>query len=88
MIFALTLLPVLSAIGCVIDYSRATQLRSKLQSSIDSASVGTACNAAPIRNIVRSWLAISSKRPSSSAVNSDCCSCHRFSFVSTGEWSD
>ena len=46
-IFALTLLPVLSAIGCVIDYSRATQLRSKLQASIDSASVGAIARNSP-----------------------------------------
>ena len=46
-IFALTLLPILSAIGCVIDYSRASQLRSKLQSSIDSASVGAVARNSP-----------------------------------------
>jgi Flp pilus assembly protein TadG len=40
-VFALALLPILSAIGCSIDYSRATQLRSKLQAAIDAASVGS-----------------------------------------------
>ena len=40
-IFALSLIPLLSAIGCAIDYSRATQLRSKLQAAIDAASVGS-----------------------------------------------
>jgi hypothetical protein len=33
--------PVLSCIGCAIDYSRAVQLRSKLQAAIDAASVGS-----------------------------------------------
>jgi Flp pilus assembly protein TadG len=40
-IFALTLMPILSGVGCAIDYSRATHLRSKLQSAIDAASVGS-----------------------------------------------
>jgi Flp pilus assembly protein TadG len=40
-IFMLALLPILSAIGCSIDYSRATQIRSKLQSAADAASVGS-----------------------------------------------
>ena len=42
-IFALSLLPVLSGIGCAVDYSRATQLRSKLQSAVDAASVHRGC---------------------------------------------
>jgi Flp pilus assembly protein TadG len=46
-IFALTLIPVLSCIGCAVDYSRATQLRSKLQAAIDAASVGSVAKAAP-----------------------------------------
>jgi Flp pilus assembly protein TadG len=40
-IFALSLMPILSCIGCAIDYSRAVQLRSKLQAAIDTASVGS-----------------------------------------------
>jgi Flp pilus assembly protein TadG len=40
-IFALSLMPILSCIGCAIDYSRAVQLRSKLQAAIDAASVGS-----------------------------------------------
>jgi Flp pilus assembly protein TadG len=40
-LFMLSLLPVLSAVGCAIDYSRATQLRSKLQAASDAASVGS-----------------------------------------------
>jgi Flp pilus assembly protein TadG len=41
-IFALSLMPVLSCIGCAIDYSRAVQFRSKLQTAIDAASVSAA----------------------------------------------
>ena len=46
-VFALTLVPVLSCIGCAIDYSRATQLRSKLQAAIDAASVGSVSKKSP-----------------------------------------
>src|ERR1700712_3848442 len=46
-IFALTLIPVLSCIGCAVDYSRATQLRSKLQAAIDAASVGSVSRTSP-----------------------------------------
>ncbi|MDB5576209.1 MAG: pilus assembly protein [Bradyrhizobium sp.] len=46
-IFTLALLPILSAIGCAVDYSRATQVRSKLQSAIDAASVGSVARKSP-----------------------------------------
>jgi Flp pilus assembly protein TadG len=46
-IFTLALLPIISAIGCSIDYSRATQLRSKLQAAIDAASVGSVAKNSP-----------------------------------------
>lgn len=46
-IFTLAILPVLSAVGCAIDYSRATQIRSKLQAAIDAASVGSVSKTAP-----------------------------------------
>ena len=46
-IFALALLPVLSALGCAVDYSRATKVRSKLQSAIDAASVGSVARKSP-----------------------------------------
>jgi Flp pilus assembly protein TadG len=46
-LFALSLIPVLSCIGCAIDYSRATQLRSKLQAAIDAASVGSVAKKSP-----------------------------------------
>jgi Flp pilus assembly protein TadG len=40
-LFMLALLPILSAVGCAIDYSRATQLQAKLQAAVDAASVGS-----------------------------------------------
>ncbi len=46
-IFTLALLPILSAIGVAVDYSRATQVRSKLQSAIDAASVGSVARKSP-----------------------------------------
>src|SRR6266700_2954485 len=46
-IFALASLPVLSAVGCAVDYSRASQMRSKLLAAADSASVGSLAKTAP-----------------------------------------
>ncbi|MDO9058781.1 MAG: pilus assembly protein, partial [Bradyrhizobium sp.] len=46
-IFTLALLPILSAIGCALDYSRATQVKSKLQSAVDAASVGSVSKKSP-----------------------------------------
>jgi hypothetical protein len=46
-IFMLALLPTLSAMGIAVDYSRATQLRSKLQSAVDAASVGSVARKSP-----------------------------------------
>src|SRR3954471_9603324 len=46
-IFALALLPVMSAVGCTVDYSRAVQLRSKLQAAADAASVGSIARTSP-----------------------------------------
>lgn len=46
-IFTLALLPILSAIGVAVDYSRATQIRSKLQAAIDAASVGSVARKSP-----------------------------------------
>jgi len=46
-IFALTLVPVVSAIGCAVDYSRANQIRSKLVAAADAASVGSVAKTAP-----------------------------------------
>jgi Flp pilus assembly protein TadG len=46
-IFAIACVPLISAIGCAIDYSRATQVRSKLQAAIDAASVGSLAKLSP-----------------------------------------
>ena len=46
-IFTLALVPILSSIGCAVDYTRATQLRSKLQAAIDAASVGSVGKKSP-----------------------------------------
>jgi Flp pilus assembly protein TadG len=46
-IFTLAFLPLVSAIGCAVDYSRLTQLRSKLQAAADAASVGSVTKGAP-----------------------------------------
>jgi Putative Flp pilus-assembly TadE/G-like len=46
-IFTLTLLPLLSAVGCAVDYTRASQIRSKLQSAADAATVGSVSKTAP-----------------------------------------
>ena len=46
-LFAIASLPIISAVGCAVDYSRATQLRSKLQAAIDAASVGSVAKSAP-----------------------------------------
>ena len=46
-VFALLAVPMLGAVGCAIDYSRANQIRSKLQSAADAASVGSIAKASP-----------------------------------------
>jgi Flp pilus assembly protein TadG len=46
-IFTLSLLPILSAVGCAVDYSMANQLRTKLQAAADAASVGSLAKTAP-----------------------------------------
>lgn len=46
-IFTLACLPLVSAIGCAVDYSRLTQLRSTLQAAADAASVGSVTKGAP-----------------------------------------
>jgi hypothetical protein len=46
-IFALALIPVMTAVGCAIDYSRAVQIRSKLQAAADAASVGSLAKTSP-----------------------------------------
>ena len=46
-IFALACVPLITAVGCAIDYSRATAVRAKLQAAADAASVGSLAKAAP-----------------------------------------
>ena len=46
-IFGLALLPIVVAIGCAVDYSRANQIRAKLLSAADAASVGAIAKASP-----------------------------------------
>jgi len=46
-IFALALLPVLSAVGCAIDYSIVARIEAKLQSAADAASVAAIAQKSP-----------------------------------------
>ena len=38
-IFAIACVPLISAVGCAIDYTEATRIKSKLQSAADAAAV-------------------------------------------------
>ena len=46
-IFTLACLPLITAIGCAVDYSKAVAIRTKLQSAADAASVGSLSKTAP-----------------------------------------
>jgi Flp pilus assembly protein TadG len=46
-IFAIASLPLLAAVGCAVDYSLATRMKSKLQSAADAASVGALAVGSP-----------------------------------------
>src|SRR4051812_33169449 len=46
-IFALALVPIVSFVGCAIDYSMATRMKAKLQAAVDAASVGSIAKASP-----------------------------------------
>src|SRR3984893_2623822 len=46
-IFAVACVPLISAIGRAVDYTRAVTIRSKLQSAIDAASVGSVARLSP-----------------------------------------
>jgi Flp pilus assembly protein TadG len=46
-IFALALLPVMSAVGCAVDYSMAARIKAKLQSAADAASVASIAQNSP-----------------------------------------
>ncbi|MDU1693508.1 MAG: TadE/TadG family type IV pilus assembly protein, partial [Bradyrhizobium sp.] len=45
--FAIVCVPLITAVGCGVDYSRANQLRAKLQSAVDAASVGAVSRTSP-----------------------------------------
>lgn len=46
-IFAICCVPLITVVGCAVDYARATQLQSKLQAAADAASVGSLAKASP-----------------------------------------
>jgi Flp pilus assembly protein TadG len=46
-IFALALLPVMAAVGCVIDYSMASRIKAKMQSAADAATVAAIAQKSP-----------------------------------------
>jgi Flp pilus assembly protein TadG len=45
--FALTLIPVMGAVGAAVDYSRANNIRSQLLAAADAASVGSVAKSSP-----------------------------------------
>jgi Flp pilus assembly protein TadG len=47
-IFAIAALPIISAVGCVIDYSYASMIKTKLQAAADAATLATVSNNSPI----------------------------------------
>lgn len=40
-IFGIACIPLISAVGCAIDYSEATRMKAKLQSAADAAAVAS-----------------------------------------------
>jgi Flp pilus assembly protein TadG len=46
-IFAIACIPILTAVGCAIDYSLAVRMRSKMQAAADAASVGAISQSSP-----------------------------------------
>jgi Flp pilus assembly protein TadG len=48
MITALTAIPLISAVGCAIDYSYASMIKTKLQAAADAATLGTVSNNSPV----------------------------------------
>jgi Flp pilus assembly protein TadG len=49
-IFAIACIPLLTAVGCAVDYSMATRIKAKLQSAADAASVGALAVGSPAYN--------------------------------------
>ena len=48
MITALSAIPLVSAVGCAIDYSYASMIKTKLQAAADAATLGTVSNNSPV----------------------------------------
>ena len=46
-IFAITCVPLISSVGCAVEYSHATQIKAKLQAAADAASVGSVARNSP-----------------------------------------
>ena len=46
-IFAITAIPLISAIGCAVDYSLATRMKAKLQSAADAAGIAALSQKSP-----------------------------------------
>jgi Flp pilus assembly protein TadG len=46
-IFAIACVPLISAMGCAVDYAAATRMKSKLQSAADAAAVGAIAQGSP-----------------------------------------
>jgi Flp pilus assembly protein TadG len=53
-IFAIAALPIISAVGCVIDYSYASMVKTKLQAAADAATLATVSNNSPIVTTAKS----------------------------------
>jgi Flp pilus assembly protein TadG len=53
-IFALAALPLVSAVGCVVDYSMASAIQTKLQAAADAATLASISNNSPIVTTAKS----------------------------------
>ena len=53
-IFALAALPLISAVGCVVDYSMASAIKTKLQAAADAATLASVSNNSPIVTTAKS----------------------------------
>ncbi len=53
-IFALAALPLVSAVGCVVDYSMASAIQTKLQAAADAATLASVSNNSPIVTTAKS----------------------------------
>ena len=53
-IFALAALPLVSAVGCVVDYSMASSIQTKLQAAADAATLASVSNNSPIVTTAKS----------------------------------